>query len=169
MPQIDTSVLPVVWVESGAMKMKMPSGYLLGEVGQYDDELRAYLRFEYLRGLKAVPVDDVLMTSAEVNGEPKYRLYILLPNEMFHGAEYLAALEIGGFIDGFELTAIPGVQLNEWRKQTSLFYATYNQPVRERLLALPGKDLTSEVAEFILFKVKTDRRVRDRIEPAPAA
>lgn len=166
MPQINTPVLPVVWVEDGTVKMKMPSGYLLGEVGQYDDELSAYLRFEYLRGLKTVSAADVLMTSTEEKGEPKYRLYIILPNEVFHGAEYLATLEIGGFIRGFELTATPEVQLHNWRKQTSLFYAAYNQPVRQRLLSLPAKYLTSAVAKFILFKVKTDRRVRDRIEPA---
>ncbi len=149
--------------------MKMPSGYLLGEVGQYDDELTAYLRFEYLRGLKMVSAGDVLMTSKEENGEPTYRLYIILPNEVFHGAEYLATLEIGGFIDGFKLTAAPEVQVDDWRKQTSLFYAAYSQPVQERLLALPPQYLTSAVARFILFKVKTDRRVRDRIEPVPAA
>jgi len=169
MPRIDTPVLPVAWVDNGAVKMKMPSGYLLGEVGQYDDELTAYLRFEYLRGLKTVSAADVLMTSTEIKGEPRYRLYIILPNDIFHGAEYLATLEIGGFIDGFELVPVPEVQVSDWRKQTSLFYAAYSQPVRERLLSLPAEYLTSAVARFILFKVKTDRRVRERIEPAPAA
>jgi hypothetical protein len=159
--------IPVVRWEGSVMKVELPQGDLLGEVGEYDDELTAYLRFEYLRGLEGVAADTVLMTSSEVSGEPKYRLYVILPNELFGGATYLAQLEIAGYIDGFELVNAATAEVNDWRSQTQIFYEAYNKPMQEKLLSLPASYLTSAVARFILFKVKTDRRVRERIEPVP--
>ena len=54
----------------------------------------------------------------------------------------------------------------EWEEQTQVFEDAYHIPVTKRLLKLPPKELTSAVAQFILFKTKTDKRVRERIEPS---
>ncbi|HWG16260.1 MAG TPA: hypothetical protein VN678_00265 [Acidobacteriaceae bacterium] len=162
--------LPVVRVEGGVTKVEVQLGTLLGEVGEYDDELTAYLRFEYLRGLKQVDAGNVLMVSKEGGqGEPKYRLYILLPNDLLAGGAYLAELEAARHIERFRLEVAAEAQVNEWKKQTELFYEAYNKPVQEKLLSLPASYLTTAVGRFILFKVKTDRRVREQIEPVPPA
>ena len=162
--------IPVVRVEGGVTKMELPQGTLLGEVGEYDDELTAYLRFEYLRGLGDVAAGNVLMTSKEgQQGEPEYRLYLILPNDLLAGGAYLGGLEVNGYVERFALVVAAEAQVNDWRKQTTLFYEAYNKPVQEKLLSLPASYLTTAVSRFILFKVKTDRRVRERIEPAPPA
>lgn len=162
--------LPVVRVDGGVTKVEVQLGTLLGEVGEYDDELTAYLRFEYLRGLKQVAAGNVLMVSKEeVQGEPKYRLYILLPNDLLAGGAYLGGLEADRYIERFRLEVAAEAQVNEWKKQTELFYEAYNKPVQEKLLSLPASYLTTAVGRFILFKVKTDRRVREQIEPVPPA
>ena len=157
--------MPILSGDGATVKVELPQGMLLGDVGNYDAELTAYLRFEYLRGLKEVTAGDVLMTSTELNGEPNYKLYVILPNDLTTGATYLAKLEIAGYIDGFTLVDAATAQVDGWRSQTEIFYEAYNRPVQEKLLSLPASYLKSAVASFILFKVKTDRRVRERIEP----
>lgn len=159
--------LPVVRVVGGVTQVDVQMGTLLGEVGEYDDELTAYLRFEYLRGLQQVNAGNVLMTSREENGEPVYRLYVILPSDLLAGGAYLGELQVNRYIERFQLEVAAEAQVNEWKKQTALFYEAYNKPVQEKLLSLPESYLTTAVARFILFKVKTDRRVRERIEPVP--
>jgi hypothetical protein len=44
-----------------------------------------------------------------------------------------------------------------------VFQEAYTGPVRANLLKKPSKELTSDVARFILFKSRTDRRVRRRM------
>lgn len=143
----------------------MPNGDLLAEVGSYDDELTAYLRLEYLKGLKQLSGHALLMNTKEVQGKPSYGLYVVLENNLLKASNEVAKLQIDGFIDSFHMISPPRSQVEGWEKQTRLFEAAYNKPIRKHLLELPHRELTSAVAKFILFKVKTDRRVRERIEP----
>ena len=168
MPPLPANNMPVLRGDGAALKVELPEGTLLGEVGEYDDELTAYLRFEYLRGLREVNAGDVLMTSTEVRGKPSYRLYLILPNDLIGGGIYLAKLEVKHYIDQFKLVPAATAEVKDWRNQTEIFYDAYNRPVQEKLLSLPASYLTSAVARFILFKVKTDRRVRERLETVPS-
>ena len=52
--------------------------------------------------------------------------------------------------------------------QTRLFVAAYDQPIRRKLRSLPRPELRSNLARFILFKSKTDRRIRLQIKPVPS-
>lgn len=143
----------------------MPNGNLLALVGVYSDELTAYLRFQYLQGLKNLAGSPILMTYKESDTGPQYRLYVVLKNDLFPQNRKLATLQISGYISGYQFLSPPRFQIEQWMKQTRLFGAAYDRPVRKRLLQLPRKGLTSAVARFILFKVRTDRRVREQIEP----
>ncbi len=144
----------------------MPNGNLAGNVGQYSEELTAYLRFQYLQSLRQLTGTRVLMTTRENNGHAQYVLYLVLKNDVLSQSSRLAGLRAAGYIDSFSLVSPPGSLLEEWEEQTQVFEDAYHIPVTKRLLKLPPKELTSAVAQFILFKTKTDKRVRERIEPS---
>ncbi|MEG9436716.1 hypothetical protein JAO29_11145 [Edaphobacter sp. HDX4] len=165
MPKFDHTALPLVRSEDGTTTVSMPNGNLVGLVGQYPDELTAYLRFQYLAGLPAIAGTEVLMASKERAEEPIYDLYLMLPNDLIASGMRLARLEIGKYIERFSMDSPPTSQINEWRKQTRIFDAAYQRPVKQKLLQLPPNQLQSAVATFILFKSTTDRRAREQIVP----
>lgn len=165
LPFLPYDSLPQIAVVDGVTQVKMPNGNLLAEVGEYSDELTAYLRFEYLQGLAPLSGFQILMTSTEAQDKPVYRLYVVLRNDLFPAVDFLGQLRMDGFIEGFSTVSPPTIQVRDWQQQTHLFNAAYHQPVRKRLLQLPQHQLTSAVAEFILFKVRTDPRVWKQIVP----
>ncbi len=146
----------------------MPGGTLVGKVGSYTDEFAAYLPFDYLRGIQSISGSRLFIVTEEMNSGPQYNIYLELPNDILAADHTLSGLAIAGHIKGFELESPPVSEIQKWKEETDLFNAAYQQPVRKRLLRLPRKALTSAVASFILFKVRTDRRVRERLEPAAA-
>lgn len=165
MPSARHDSLPQIAFLNGTIQVKMANGNLLGEVGVYSSELTTYLRFEYLRGLTALSGSPILMTSKEEQDNPVYRLYAAMPNDVLAADRRLGQLRGDGFIADYRLVSPAAVELTDWEKQTRLFEAAYNQPVRKRLSQLPEGQLTSEVARFILFKVKTDQRVSKQLVP----
>lgn len=165
MPKFDHTALPIARVLDGETVVSMPNGNLVGLVGQYPDELTAYLRFQYLAGVPAVRGAEVLMTSKDVGGKPVYNLYMVLPNDLLSSGRRLAKLRIERYIGRYSMDSPPASELENWRKQTALFDAAYKQPVKQKLLELPASQLQSAVAKFILFKNSTDKRAREQIVP----
>jgi hypothetical protein len=135
-------------------------------VGTYRDELTAYLHLDYLKGIRSIAGDRIFLVTQEENGGPQYGIYLELTDDMLEAERCLAALMGAGHIKGFDMQSPTTSVIQHWQKETTLFNAAYRKPVKERLLHLPRKALTSAVASFILFKVRTDRRVRERLEPA---
>lgn len=161
------SGLPIPRAQLGHLRLGSPSGRLWAQVGSFRNELSAYLEFEYLRSLKAVDNNRVVLTSYETSHGPAYRIYVSLPDDLLAGVPYLAQLRAQGFIGGFSLGYPGQFEVEYARAQTALFVAAYNQPIRHKLESLPPSQLTANVARFVLFKAKTDRRVRERIEAVP--
>jgi hypothetical protein len=155
-----------VW-SGGELKLRMPAGHLLGEIGTYRDELTAYLYFEYFRSLKPIQSSNVLLMASETATGTEYRVYLSLEDDLLTAIPYLATLEAERFILSFEVSQANDFRVQYARAQTRLFSAAYEVPMRSKLNSLPLSQLTTNVARFILFKAKTDRRVRKRIEPAP--
>ncbi|HVT99953.1 MAG TPA: hypothetical protein VHE33_20805, partial [Acidobacteriaceae bacterium] len=166
LPWIAKAALPQIRWQDGRTIVSMPNGHLVGKVGSYGDELTAYLRFDYLKGIESIGGSRLFLVTTEEEGGPRYTLWVEMPNDVLEASETLAGLVIARHIDRFELESPPDVEMAAWEKQTKLFDAAYQDPVREKLLQLPRGALTSAVASFILFKVRTDRRIRERLEPA---
>ena len=161
------NVAPIpVWRDS-RLQLSSPTGYLLAEVGRYDDEITAYLYFQYLRSLKAVDSASVLLTASELQSGTTYRIHLQVENDLLSAVPYLAELQARHFIPSSELSYASSYRLMYARAQTRLFVAAYDQPVRRKLRSLPRSELNSNVARFILFKSKTDRRIRQQIQPIP--
>lgn len=165
-PRTARIALPRVRIVLGEVQLGSPTGLLVAKVGTYTDELTAYLHLDYLKGIQSLVGDRLFLVTLEKAAGPQYDLYLELPDDILAAEHSLTGLMISGHIKAFELESPTLAEIHEWGKETNLFNAAYQQPVKERLIHLPRKSLTSAVASFILFKVRTDRRVRERLEPA---
>lgn len=153
--------LPSVRFDSGRMVVPLPTEILLGEVGQFDNELSAYLWFDYLRGRPGVhPPAVFLVVTEEEDESPSYRIQMALPNDALTAIPFLAQLEAKGYIQGFDLAFSSSPALAYSRKQTDVFIAAYKKPVANSLENLTAKQLLSRTARFLAFKSRTDPRVR---------
>lgn len=137
-----------------------PAPILLAAVGQFDNEISAYLWFDFIRGRDGVDSDKVLLNTSEDQGAPTYRIYIVVPNDALTAIPYLSSLEARGIIQGFELVFSNPDDAAYRRDQTSIFVATYKKPVNHKLENLPDKELLPSVARFLRFKSRTDPRSR---------
>lgn len=81
---------------------------------------------------------------------------------------YLSELEAHRYIAGFQLVCTTAGEVDRVRTQSALFMAAYNKPVKSKLETLPPAKLAANVAKFILFKAKTDRRTREQLLPLPS-
>jgi hypothetical protein len=151
------------------MIVPLPTKALLAEVGRFDDELPAYLWFDYLRGRPGVEGSRVLLTVTENERAPIYRIEVVLPNDALAAIPFLADLEAKGFIEGFDLVFTTPAQVEYRRDQTSVFIAAYRKPVAKKLETLPRKHLLSSTAHFLAFKSRTDPRMRGASESRPSS
>jgi hypothetical protein len=151
------------------MIVPLPTKVLLAEVGRFDDELSAYLWFDYLRSRPGVNRSDVLLTVTEMEQVPAYRIEFVVPNDALTAVPFLAGLEARGWIGGFELVFTTSSQLEYRREQTNIFVAAYGRPVERKFATLPRKQLLSPTARFLAFKSRTDPRVRGAGESRPSS
>jgi hypothetical protein len=97
-----TEHFPSVRFERGTMIVPLLTKVLLAEVGKFDDELSAYLWFDYLRSRPCVERAQVLLTVTEREQGPVYRIEVVLPNDALSAIPFLTDLEAKGFIEGFD-------------------------------------------------------------------
>jgi hypothetical protein len=153
-------VYPGPQISNGVMTAPFPTRTLLAQVGSFDDELSAYLWFDYLRGRKEVDPSQVFLTVAEKPDAPVYRLYMHLPNDAITAVSYLSGLEQKGYIDDFNFLFCTPQRLGSMQQQTRIFEAAYRKPAQKTLEQLSSAQLLPSVARFVLFKAETDGRMR---------
>ena len=158
---LSTKPLPSVRFETGKMIVPLPTEVLIGEVGSFDNELSAYLWFDYLRSRPGVDPSQVLLVVTEkADQAPLYRIQVILPNDALTAVPFLADLEAKGFIQHFELAFSSAGPVEYSRKQTEVFVAAYKRPLGGTLEKISAKQLLSRTARFLAFKSSTDPRVR---------
>jgi hypothetical protein len=148
--------------------LRSPSGALVAEVGRFKDELQAYLRFEYLASRQVTRDHPVLLTTHWSCTGLRYRLRILVPNDVLTAVPYVERLRALGFVSRFRLEFPSQSQVAYAEQQTQLFKTAYNNPVPSKLSSLSASEVKQPLARFLVFKSETDRRVRQEIEPVPA-
>ncbi|MBZ5570045.1 MAG: lytic transglycosylase domain-containing protein [Acidobacteriia bacterium] len=154
------TVAPQVVVSGTTLRYPVGPGVLLAEVGQFSDELSAYLQFDYIRSRPDVDEAAVFLEANETAHGPDYRVTILAPNDAVTAIPYLAGLEARAIISGFKLVATPAYRIPYLRQQTAIFVSAYNRPVRRKLDEIDPHQLAVPVSRFIQFKSRTDPRVR---------
>lgn len=164
---LGTPPYPSAQFDRDTMVVPFATETLLAEVGRFDDELSAYLWFDYLRSRPGIEESQVLLTVAEREGAPLYRIEVVVPNNALVAIPFLAQLEAKAFIEGFELGFTTEQETERKREQTNLFVATYRRPVEKEFKRLPRKQLLHSTAHFLAFKSRTDPRVRGRNDSRP--
>jgi len=155
---------PSVELVNGGLRFPFPTKTLLAEVGNFDNELSAYLWFDYLRSRPPVRETEALLTASEKSGSPPYRIYLVLPNDAIEAIPFLADLKAKGFVTESILAFSTSTSVQYDRSQTSVFIAAYNRPVHRNLEEISAQQLVPSVARFLIFKSRTDPRVRSGAE-----
>jgi hypothetical protein len=159
--------LPVVKVQGNALAVQLRTDSLLARVGEYDSELEAYLHFEYLKSHSGLGSSRVLLTVKNSALGPRYEIFLVLNNDLLSDIPFLGRLKAKGYIPDYNLDPMTFEGLARRRLETSVFLGSYNPTTTLRLAEVSPSRLLEPLASFLFFKSKTDRRVRERIEPVP--
>jgi hypothetical protein len=161
--------IPTSSVDDGFLVIHIPGSHLVGELALYEDELFAYLMFDYLRTRPSLAGKEFLLTHSVRNGKIVYALKLVLVNDFISGPPQLYKLASDfPFLSPIWISVDDRV-LRARRAQTRNFIAAYNFPQYKRLEQISRSKLVAYTRRFIRFKSSTDPRIRRRIEPIPRA
>ena len=167
---IDTQLspcLPIVRIEGNRLAIQLRTDALLANVGEYRSELEAYLHYEYLKSHAGLDGPRVLLPVRHADAGPLYEIHLVLDNDLLSDLPYLGRLTAKGYIPDYQLLPVSFEGLARMRLETSVFLGSYNPTQTPRLSSLSTSQLLIPLARFLVFKSRTDRRVRERIEPVP--
>ena len=161
--------LPTTEVENGRIVLRVPGSHLAGELVRYDDEMFAYMMFDYLRTPSVSGNADLLLTYSIHGGTIAYILKVVLPNDFITGIPRLYELARQFPFLTPDWVATDNRVLRDQRSQTETLVRAYSFPPYRKLEQLSQKDVADYARRFIRFKSSTDPRIRRQIEPVPHA
>lgn len=159
--------VPVYDVSQGRGAVTLPGAALVATVATFDDELYGYFNYDYLRSRDAVRRAEVLLTHKATAEGPVYPIVLHLANDLTTALPLLARLRAEGYIPGYEWRFTSLKELHRYQQQTKVFVAAYNLPVQRSVEGLTPLQVQEYVRRFVVFKSRTDRRVRKGIAPVP--
>jgi hypothetical protein len=137
------------------------------EISSFDDQLEAFLRYEYLRGRDVDDASRIFLTAARTNKRANYKLFMLVENDQLTAIPRLNRMESHGLITHYELVAWTRQDLALAQQQSRVFENAYNVPTEQKLETLPSFQLLPALADFLVFKSQTDWRVVGQSSRAP--
>ncbi len=163
-----TTLLPRPEIAGSRVLLRIPTVSLTAEIATYGDELFAFLMSEHYRQILAPEDVEVLLVFRRSDDERQYRLIAKLPDEYLTAVAAAERLGLTGKLESDTWGMTPVGTVHSWERQTQLFRAAYNLPVRKKLETIPKKQLARYLQRFIRFKSVTDPRVRARLQPVPS-
>jgi hypothetical protein len=137
------------------------------QIASFDDQLEAFLRYEYLRGRDPDDAAKVFLTSDRSGKRASYKIYMLVENDQLTAVPRLNRMESHGLITHYELVAWTHQDLAFAQKQSRMFENAYKVPTEQTLETLPSFQLLPALADFLVFKSQTDWRVVGQNTRAP--
>lgn len=167
LPLYTRAMLPQPVFVNQQLALITPGYVLTAELAAYNDELFAYLMFDYLRHSPVLRKTRLLLSFNPKAANKPYRLIMRGQTDLIGAIADVAAMQPpgNGRSGTWELTPSPRVTGIE--QQTRLFISAYNLPIRRKLEDLPRESLSSYLRRFIQFKSTTDPRIRLKLEPVP--
>lgn len=159
--------LPIVKFEEGHLVIQPRRGTLVAQVAEFGSEMEAYLYFEYLKTHIGIASSRVLLTVKDQGQVPRYQIFLVLDNNRLTAPVYLGRLKEEGYIPDFRIYSVSFRNLAQKRLQTDVFIGCYDPMTVPKLTSLSRSRLLIPLARFMVFKSRTDRRVRKRIAPVP--
>lgn len=137
------------------------------EIASFDDQLEAFLRYEYLRGRDSDDASKIFLTVGRAGKRVNYKIFLLVENDQLTAVPRLNRMEFHGLISRYELVAWTSQDLAIAQQQSRMFENAYNMPTEQRLETLPSFQLLPALADFLVFKSQTDWRVVGQSTSAP--
>jgi hypothetical protein len=137
------------------------------EIARFDDQLEAFLRYEYLRGSDPDDASTIFLTADRSGKHASYKIFLLVENDQLTAIPRLNRMESHGLITHYELVAWTNENLALAEQQSRMFENAYNVPTEQKLETLPSFQLLPALADFLVFKSQTDWRVVGRSTRAP--
>jgi hypothetical protein len=151
----------------GRLTLPFTDRYAVSEVARYDDELEAFLYFQFLRGRTASDGIRILLTAVPTGTGASYRIFVVAQDDLLTDIPRLGRLEGRRLIPRSEITVWSENEFSHFEYQSHIFEIADNIPVEQKLEALDPSQLQSALADFLLFKSQTDIRVLGDIDPRP--
>lgn len=145
-------------------------GVPVAEVASFNDQLEAFLRFEYLRGREARAGHDtshMLLTAVNTKKAPHYKIFIVTNNDLLAAISQLADLEGRNLIAHYELETWSEKELSYYQQESHTFDVAYDLPTEQKLETINSSRMLPALAQFLIFKSQTDNRVVDGSQDAP--
>src|SRR5215470_2308364 len=164
--------VPVAAVRGGHLAVPITSEVPAAEVANYNDQLEAFLRFEYIRGRFArdgYDVSKVLLNAEDTAKGPRYKVFVLTDNDQLTALPQLAKLEGRNLIAHYEFQSWTQKELAYFQTQSHMFDTAYDVSTGQKLETLSSFQLRPALAQFLMFKSETDNRVvgGDGFAPQP--
>ena len=137
------------------------------EIASFDDQLEAFLRYEYLRGRDPDDASKIFLTAGRTGTRATYNIFLLVENDQLTAIPRLNRMESHGLITHYELVAWTRQDLAFAQQQSRMFENAYNVPTEQKLETLPSFQLLPALADFLVFKSQTDWRVVGQSSRAP--
>jgi hypothetical protein len=137
------------------------------EIASFDDQLEAFLRYEYLRGRDSDDASKIFLTAGRSGKRANYKLFLLVENDQLTAVPRLNRMESHGLITHYELVAWTKQDLAFAQQQSRMFENAHNVRTEQKLETLPSFQLLPALADFLVFKSQTDWRVVGQSSRAP--
>jgi hypothetical protein len=137
------------------------------EIASFDDQLEAFLRYEYLRGRDPDEASKIFLIAGHNGKRANYKIYMLVENDQLTAVPRLNRMESHGLVTHYELVAWTRQDLSFAQQQSRMFENTYNVATEQKLEALPSFQLLPALSDFLVFKSQTDWRVVGQSTRAP--
>jgi hypothetical protein len=137
------------------------------EIASFDDQLEAFLRYEYLRGRDPDEAAKIFLIAGHSGKHANYKILLQVENDQLTAVPRLDRMETHGLIAHYELVAWTKQDLAFAQQQSHMFENAYNVPTDQKLETLPSFQLVPALADFLVFKSQTDWRVVGQSSSAP--
>jgi hypothetical protein len=162
--------VPITALANEQLVVPFTPGVPVAEVASFNDQLEAFLRFEYLRGREARAGHDtshMLLTAVNTKKGPHYKIFIVTNNDLLTAVPQLADLEGRNLIAHYELATWSEKELSYYQQESHTFDMAYDLPTEQKLETINSSRLLPALAQFLVFKSQTDNRVVGGSQDAP--
>jgi hypothetical protein len=162
--------VPIAEIHGSQLTVPFTPGVPTAEVATFNDQLEAYLRFEYLRGREAREGHDtsrMLLTAVDTAKGPRYKIFVVTDNDLLVAIPQLAKLEGRNLIVHYELDSWSQKDFSYYQQQSHMFDIAYDMPTEQKLETISSSKLLPALAQFLIFKSQTDNRVIGGDDSAP--
>ena len=166
-PAVSHRGMPKPDIATGRLVVRVPQSQVIGELARYDDELFAYMMFNYLRSQPAFDGINLILTYDFAGGTIVYSIRAVPPNDIIRGCDQVYKSASGfPFLSPVCLVLPDSVVVAE-KLHTDTLVRAYNYPGYHKMEQLSHSDMIAYTRRFIRFKSNTDPRILRRIEPVP--